>query len=589
MTSMDYRAPVDEQLFALESAAALVGTDPNMFDRDLVSAVLQECGRLADEIFAPLNRVGDTVGALWSAGSVTHPAGFSAAYEAYVAGGWQGLSASPDFGGAGLPLALSVAANEQFSSANMAFALCPILTAGAIEALSAHGDEALNRTYLPRLVSGRWTGTMNLTEPQAGSDVGALRTMAIPAEDGTWRIRGSKIFISWGEHSLAENIVHLVLARTPDSPAGTRGISLFLVPKFIPDGDGHPRVRNDLRCVSIEHKIGLHASPTCTMSFGDDGGCIGWLVGPLHGGMRAMFSMMNHARLAIGVEGVAIAERAYQSALAYARERVQSAPIGGGAPVRIIEHPDVRRMLLTIRATTQGIRAMAYYNASAIDATRSASTPETRQAAQGLADLLTPITKAYATDIGVEAAGSALQVFGGAGYIEETGAAQHWRDSRIAPIYEGTNGIQALDLVNRKLFADGGSAWRDLLKEMRRFSVGNVTSTRLSPTRLSEAVEQLAEASEHILGVSAADRAAVATSYLRLFGTVLAAYLLAQQAKLAAERQSAGADDEFLSAKIITARFFADEILPQAGALYRMVMEGSAEALTILSDAQFGL
>jgi 3-(methylthio)propanoyl-CoA dehydrogenase len=558
------------------------------FDWDLISTVLEEGGHLTAELFAPLNTVGDKEGLAWSPQGVRHPAGFAKAYATYVEGGWQALSADPEFGGQGMPLSLSIAFGEQLASANMAFSLCMILSSGAVEALSAHGSEELKRLYLPKLISGEWTGTMNLTEPQAGSDVGTLATLATPADDGTWRIRGSKIFITWGEHELAKNIIHLVLARTPGSPPGTRGISLFVVPKFLPDAEGKPGSRNDLSCVSIEHKLGIHASPTCTMSFGDDGKCVGWLVGELNGGMRAMFAMMNHARLNVGLEGVAIAERAYQGALGYARERVQSAPIGGGMPVRIIEHPDVRRMLMTMRAITQGIRAIAYFNAAAIDRSRAETDPEAKVAARGLADLLTPITKAYATDMGVEVAGIGIQVFGGMGFIEEAGAAQHWRDSRIAPIYEGTNGIQALDLVGRKLRLEHGAHWRRLFDEMTAFCGATAAG---EPAMLRSGFQQytalLTEATTWIADVSLMDAATVATPYLRMFGIVLAAYLLLRQAAAAQTRLVSGADAvDFLSAKVATARFFVDNILPQVTGIYTAVMQGNVSRLFALSEAQ---
>jgi 3-(methylthio)propanoyl-CoA dehydrogenase len=591
---MIYTAPIAEQLFVLETIteidSLLALPAYRGIDRDSIPMILEEGGRITAELFAPLNALGDKEGLTWSPQGVRHPAGFAEAYTTYVEGGWQALSGDPEFGGQGMPLALSIAFGEQLASANMAFSLCMILSSGAVEALSAYGSEELKSLYLPKLISGEWTGTMNLTEPQAGSDVGALATMATPAEDGTWRIRGSKIFITWGEHELAKNIIHLVLARTPGSPPGTRGISLFVVPKFLPDAKGQPGIRNDLSCVSIEHKLGIHASPTCTMSFGDQGKCVGWLVGELNGGMRAMFAMMNHARLNVGLEGVAIAERAYQGALGHARERVQSAPVGGGAPVRIIEHPDVRRMLMTMRTITQGIRAIAYLNAAAIDRSRAESDPESKAAARGLADLLTPITKAYSTDMGVEVAGIGIQVFGGMGFIEETGAAQLWRDSRIAPIYEGTNGIQALDLVGRKLRLDHGAHWRRLFDEMTAFSESTAAGElAVLRDRLKQYTALLREATTRMVEASPLDAAAVATPYLRMFGIVLAAYLLAQQAAAAEVRLASGAADaDFLSAKIASARFFFDYILPQATGIHATVMHANADRLFALSEAQLG-
>jgi 3-(methylthio)propanoyl-CoA dehydrogenase len=583
---MTYSPPVTEQCFVLDSMAALCGAVANE-DAALHAAILEEAGRLSAGVFAPLNRLGDVEGARWSNGDVLHPPGFAEAYRRYVEGGWQSLSADPAFGGQGMPLSVAMACSEQLASANLAFSLCMMLTSGAIEALSAFASDEIRALYLPKLVSGEWTGTMNLTEPQAGSDVGALRTMATPAEDGTWRICGSKIFITWGEHELAGNIVHLVLARTPGSPAGTKGISLFLVPKFIPDVEGRPQRRNDLTCASIEHKLGIHASPTCTMTYGDNGGCIAWLVGELNGGMRAMFAMMNTARLHVGLEGVAIAERAYQAALAYACERVQSAPVGGGAPVRIIEHPDVRRMILMMRAQTQGIRAIAYLNAAAID--RATSGDDEDGAAQGLADLLTPVTKAFATDTGVEVASLALQVFGGMGFIEETGIAQHYRDVRITPIYEGTNGLQALDLVGRKLHRDQGRHWQRLISEMHGFCAQPSGQQEVASLKqaLDRSVALLDRATRHVVDAAALEAAGCASSYLRLFGVVLSAYLLVRQADDAASPRAEGAyDPAFLSAKITTAAFYTEHMLPQAVALCEIVMTAETSRLFALTEAQ---
>lgn len=593
---MTYCSPVAEQKFVLQTIAgieSLAGLPAfSDFDPSLVGPLLEEGGKFAAGVFAPLNRLGDTKGAQLEDGEVLHPSGFLDAYKLYIESGWQGLSSSSKWGGQDMPFCLSAAFNEQLASANMAFSLCMLLTAGAVEAIETYGDEALKDLYLPKLVSGEWTGTMNLTEPQAGSDVGALRTIATPSDDGSWRIKGSKIFITWGEHNLAENIVHLVLARTPGAPKGTRGISLFLVPKYLPDDQGGCSTRNDVRCVSVERKLGIHASPTCTMSFGDDGNCVGWLVGEVHGGMRAMFAMMNNARLNIGLEGVAIAERAYQEALAYALERVQSAPIGGGSPVRIVEHPDVRRMLLKMRATTQGIRAIAYLNAAAIDRSRGAAGMEERRMARGLADLLTPITKAYATDMGVDVASLGIQVFGGMGFIEETGAAQNYRDIRIAPIYEGTNGIQALDLVNRKLAADEGEHWRRLLSEIVTFGKEGADNL-LQPSllaRLSDSAGQLSKVAQRVATLPSRDAAAVATPLLRCFGVVLAAYLLSRQAVEAKRQLDAGkGNSPFLKAKIATARFFLANLLPEANALYQTIMSGTAEDLFALSEDQLSI
>ncbi len=593
---MSYTPPLTEQRFVLETIAGLPelaqlpgyeGATP-----DMVDAILEESARLMAGEFAPLNATGDKVGARAENGVVTMPDGFKAAYDAYVAGGWIGLGASPAHGGQGLPFVLASAVQEQLTSANMAFSLCPMLTLGAIEALQAHASPEQQRLYLEPLVSGRWTGTMNLTEPQAGSDVGALRSTATPAADGSWRIKGQKIYITWGEHDLAENIVHLVLARTPDAPPGTKGISLFIVPKFHVNPDGSLGARNDVRAVSTEHKLGIHASPTCTMAFGDEDACVGHMVGPEGAGMRAMFTMMNHARINVGLQGIAIAERAYQHALDYARTRVQSAKFGGGRePVRIIEHADVRRMLMTVKANNEAARAIAYLNASAVDRAHAEPDPERRKAAQGLADLLTPVTKAFATDIGVEMASLALQVFGGMGFVEETGAAQHYRDSRIAPIYEGTNGIQALDLVGRKLGMDDGTHWRSLFAGERAFIKALPKDGELGQLKpyLDDALEALQTATVWLVGNDGpklGDNAAAATPYLRMFALTIGGCLLARQAVHASQRLEAGeGDPAFLKAKIVTARFFAEQLLPAAPAMLGPITRGDALLFAIPEEA----
>jgi len=592
---MTYQPPVQEQRFLLdtiaciEELAALPGFEGA--SPDMVDAILAESGKLAAQVFAPLNRVGDQQGATAVDGVVTLPPGFQAAFDAYAAGGWIGLNASPDHGGQGLPFVLACAVQEQVTSANMAFSLCPMLTLGAIEALQAHASPEQQRLYLRPMIEGRWTGTMNLTEPQAGSDVGALRTTATPAPDGSWRIRGQKIFITWGEHDLAGNIVHLVLARTPDAPPGTKGISLFICPKFLVNADGSLGARNDLRAVSTEHKLGIHASPTCTMAFGDNDACVGYLVGAENAGMRAMFTMMNHARINVGLQGIAIAERAYGEALAFARQRVQSAKFGGGRqPVAIIDHADVRRMLMTIRGYTQAARAIACMNAAAVDRAHAEPDAARRAEAQGLADLLTPVTKAFSTDIGVEMSSMALQIYGGMGFIEESGAAQHYRDARIAPIYEGTNGIQALDLVGRKLGMDGGRHWRSLLQRERQFIAALPRSGELAQLLpwLEDALEALQTASVWITGNEGeklGDTAAAATPYLRMFGLTLGGTLLARQALEAMKRlEQGGGDALFLKAKIATARFYAEQILPAAPALLGPITRGADLLFAISAD-----
>ena len=575
---MPYTAPTTEQRFVLDVIADLPGLAvlPAYANAtpDMVDAILAESGKLAANVFAPLNKSGDKAHAKLDDGVVTLPAGFVEAYSQYVQAGWAGLGVPEAHGGQGLPFAVAVAVQEQLTSANMAFALCMMLSQGAIEALAAHASPELQERYLSKLVTGEWTGTMNLTEPTAGSDVGALKSRAEPNPDGSWRIKGTKIFITWGEHDAADNIVHLVLARTPDSPAGTKGISLFLVPKVLPDG-----TRNDLKCVGLEHKLGIHASPTCTMSFGDHDQCIGWMVGKEGGGMRAMFTMMNNARVQVGLQGVAIAEGAMQHALDYARTRVQSAKFGAGpAAVRIIEHADVRRTIMTMRALTEASRALVYLNAAAVDRAHAGDA-----AGQGLADLLTPISKSWATDIGVEVASLGVQVFGGMGYVEETGAAQYLRDARIAPIYEGTNGIQAMDLVGRKLGMDGGQHWKDLLGDVRTTlsDLDEDDELKLITPWLQDALDSAQTSSIWLAGANNPDDvAAGATPYLRLMGLTLGGWLLAKQA-LASR---AHPDPNFAAAKRATARFFAEQLLPQVQALSASAMRGAALLYAIPED-----
>ena len=456
---MSFACPVADQRIVLDHVVRLPElARSNRFaeaTQDVVNAVLEGAAEFAQGELAPLNESGDREGSRWSDGAVTTPAGFREAYAKFVEGGWMGLSAPVEWGGQGLPHSLSAAMMEDFNAANLSFALCPMLTLGAIEALEAHGSDELKRAYLAKMVSGEWTATMNLTEPQAGSDVGALKSRAVAADEGGWRVSGTKIFITWGEHDFTDNIVHFVLARTPDAPVGTKGISLFLVPKVLSDGR-----RNDLHCVSIEHKLGIHGSPTCVMSYGEQGGATGWLVGPELGGMRAMFTMMNNARLNVGLQGVGIAERATQRAVAFALERKQGQ--SAGLPTAIAEHPDVRRMLVRMRALTMAARALAYYAFGQVDR----GTLGDREA-RLRADVLTPLVKAWCTDVGCEVASLGIQVHGGMGFIEETGAAQHLRDARIAPIYEGTNGIQAADFVSRKIGLDDGLTLDGLFADVR--------------------------------------------------------------------------------------------------------------------------
>jgi len=589
----DYRAPLEEIRFALETAGGLPEwTSIPAYEEageDLVSAILEEAGKLAGEVIAPTNVIGDQVGAKLTDRGVVSPDAFKPMHQAYVEGGWSTLSAKEELGGQGLPSTLSTAVDEMVTSANMAYSLLPMLTSGAIEAIDAHGTDEQRHMYLPKMITGEWSGAMNLTEPSAGSDVGALRAKAEKQADGTYLISGQKIFITWGDHDLAENVIHLVLARLPDAPAGTKGISMFLVPKVHVNTDGSLGEQNDVKCVSIEHKLGIHASPTCVMSFGDSGSCVGYIVGEENRGMANMFTMMNHARISVGLEGVAIAERAYQHAASYALERVQSAAIGAKTreSVTIINHPDVRRMLLTMRATAEAARAIIYRNVWALDRAHTLDDAEARAAAQGEADLLTPISKAYSTDIGVEAASLGIQVYGGMGFVEETGVAQYYRDARIAPIYEGTNGIQALDLVGRKLNADGGAHWRALIAEMRGFTAGEGGDYAADLTPAVDALEDAANTLFENGFERIVDTAAAATPYLRLFGTVLGAYMLSRQAAEAERRLAAGeGNPAFLKAKVSTAAFYREQILPSAVALLPSIKAG-ARHITDLAEDDF--
>ncbi len=586
----DYRPPVDDILAALGSAADLPGlAETATFaeaSADLTRQVVEEGGRMAAELAAPLDRAGDETGARFENGVVRMPAGFGDVYRAYCEAGWNGIAADPAYGGGGLPFVLALAVQECWTSANMAFSLCPMLNQGAIEALSQHGDDALKATYLPRLVSGEWTGTMCLTEPQAGSDVGALKTRAEPVGDGRYRITGQKIFITYGEHDMTENIIHLVLARLPDAPAGTKGISLFLVPKFLPDADGRPATHNDLACLSIEHKLGIHASPTCVMGFGVGGeGAVGFLVGEENRGMRHMFTMMNHARINVGLQGVAIAERAYQRALAFARERLQGRdPVAGTHPAPILAHADVRRMLMRMKALTLAARAIVYHTGAAVDRAHALDDEQARAAAQMRADLLTPVAKAFATDIGVEAASLGIQVHGGMGYIEETGAAQHLRDARIAPIYEGTNGIQAMDLVTRKLPMADGAAFRALAAEIRADAAGWAdTDPRAAYAKtLADAADRLEEASEWVLAALKAgrdlDAHAAATPLLQLYGGVVGAWLLAREP---IEAEDTGAAAMRAAAR----RFFITQILPEKLGQWAAITAGADQLYALPAQA----
>jgi len=587
----DYAPRLDDINFILNHVAGLEEISKlngyQHADPETVAAILEEAGRFFSEVIAPLNQIGDQQGSVLAEdGTVRTPDGFKEAYRKYVDAGWAGAHLPEEWGGGGLPYAVGVVIEEMFKTANLAFSLCPTLTHGAVEALRAHGSEDLQHTYLEKLVRGEWSGTMNLSEPEAGSDLGAVRTKAVPQGDGTYRIFGTKIFITWGDNDLTGNIVHFVLARLPDAAPGTRGISMFLVPKFIPDQDGNPGHRNDLRVVSLEHKLGIHASPTCVISYGDDGeGAVGWVVGEANEGMRNMFTMMNAARLGVGMEGVATGERAYQRALRYARVRVQGRAIGGSgtASVPIIEHPDVKRMLLTMKASVEAMRTLLYVTSAEADHLFHGETEERRHLAANRVALLTPVVKAWCTDLGVEVASLGVQVHGGAGYLEETGAAQHLRDARISPIYEGTNGIQAIDLVLRKLPLDNGAVVTALITEMTEVVTRMNHHTELTKFRdeLSRAIQGLADSSawlgERLASGDIQSALAGASPYLRQFGTILGGWLMGKSA-LAALTAPPEFKPEFLAEKLITARFYGEQILPLANGMIPAV-EGGADIL----------
>ncbi|EJW09941.1 Acyl-CoA dehydrogenase [Rhodovulum sp. PH10] len=593
---MPYRAPVSDIKFTLDTVAGLSkacadGLFGDLSD-DLVAAVLEEAGKFATEVIAPLNRVGDTHGTPFSDGAVKTPPGWKEAYTAWAAAGWNGLAAPPEWGGQGLPTVLNAACFEMWNGASMAFGVGPLLTMSAIDLLAAHGSEALKATYLAKLVSGEWMGTMQLTESQAGSDVGALRTKAERAGDGTYRITGEKIFITYGEHDLTENIVHMVLARLPDAPPGARGLSLFLVPKFLVNPDGSLGARNDVRAQSIEHKLGMHASPTCTMVYGDHGGATGFLIGEENRGIACMFTMMNAARLDTGLQGVAVAEAATQLAFDYARERHQGRLPGMPADqsVPIIAYPDVKRMLLRMKSRTKAARAICYATAMAIDRARRIEDPAARKAAEERAALLTPVAKAFSADIGAEVASLAMQVHGGMGYIEETGIAQLYRDVRVAQIYEGTNGIQAIDLVTRKLPAGDGKPFAALLGELRGIVAEvegeNDPGFGATGRRLETAVDSLQAAGEWLVErlADAPDAAlAGASLYLRLFGFTAGGCLLAREALAALHLQDGAAADA--PSRIALARFFAESTAVLAPGFEKAITEGGESVTT--ADAVF--
>jgi alkylation response protein AidB-like acyl-CoA dehydrogenase len=597
----NYTAPLKDMMFVLtelaglDKVAALPGYEEASLD--VVEAILDESAKFTGGVLAPLNRPGDEEGARWADKAVTMPKGFKEAYAQFVDNGWNALSGNPEHGGQGLPKVVSAAVQEMWKSANMSFSLCPLLTLGAIEALELAGTDAQKEMYLHNMVSGKWTGTMNITEPQAGSDLAAIRSRAVPQGDGTYRIFGQKIFITYGDHDMAENTIHLVLARTPDAPEGVKGISLFVVPKFMVNADGSLGARNDTFCVSIEHKLGIHASPTCVMALGDNGGAVGTMVGKENEGLKYMFVMMNAARFAVGLEGLAIAERAYQHAVAYARERVQGRAIEGSASgVPIIRHPDIRRMLMQMRSQVEAMRALAYSVAAAHDA--AARHPDAAQRVQNQAyvDLMIPVVKGWSTENGNALSYLGVQVFGGMGFVEEAGAAQFMRDARITTIYEGTTGIQANDLMGRKIAREGGATIKAVIgmMEQTRADVSKQGGPAFvaMAAALGRGIEALKQATDYIVGDYGKDVRSVAVGavpFLRLMGIVSGGWMMARAALVAQAKITAGQDnngDPFYPAKIATAHFYAEHAMSEAAGLAQEVVQGGASALA-LDEAMF--
>ncbi len=589
----DYSAPTQDMLFVIDEIASLKSiTSLPVFEEataDLVEAVLEQAGILASEVFSPLNQPGDEHGTFIESDVVVSPPGFAEAYRQFVDNGWQGIGKSTAIGGQGLPFLVHSAVAEMWYSSNMAFALCPLLTSGAIEAIETHANIDLQNRYLPRMISGEWSGTMNLTEPQAGTDLAAIKTRA--ERDGDrYRIRGQKIFITWGEHEMSDNIVHMVLARLPDAPEGVKGISLFLVPKFLANDDGSKGERNDLKLVSLESKMGIHSSPTCVMSYGDQEGAIGYLVGEENNGIACMFTMMNNARLEVGMQGVAISERAYQRAVLFAKERVQGVARGQQQGSTIIHHPDVRRMLMQMRAISQAGRALAYYASAQTDLAHHAATAEDRKIHQSRVDLIIPIVKGWCTEMAQEATSVGVQVHGGMGFIEETGAAQYMRDARILTIYEGTTGIQALDLMGRKMLRDKGHAMGELIQELKDFSSelpGEQADFAAIGARFTPALAALEDATRWYLQNSTTDAdlgSAIGVDYMMLAGNVVCAWLMGKSAMAAQKHIDAGSSDDFYAHKIKTAVYFAEHILPRSEAQAVMVKSGSASIMSIDAD-----
>ena len=595
---MSYKAPVKDMLFNIEHLARIdqVAQMPGFEDAGLetAQAVLEECARFNEEVVAPLNFEADKAPSSHSGTSVTTSKGFKEAYKQYTEGGWQGLQHPADFGGQGLPKTIGSACADTLNPANLSFALCPLLTDGAIEALLTAGGDELKATYLEKLISGEWTGTMNLTEPQAGSDLAAVRSRAEPQPDGTYKVFGTKIFITYGEHDMADNIVHLVLARVQGAPEGVKGISLFVVPKFMVNQDGSLGDRNDVYCVSIEHKMGIKASPTAVLQYGDHGGAIGYLVGEENRGLEYMFIMMNAARYAVGVQGIAIAERAYQKAVQYAQERVQSRPVDGSVKgaATIIHHPDVRRMLMTMRALTEGCRAMSSVAAAAYDAAHHHPDAEVRKQNQTFYEFMVPLVKGYSTEMSLEATDLGVQVHGGMGFIEETGAAQYYRDAKILTIYEGTSAIQANDLVGRKTARDGGQTAKAIAAQIeateKELAAGSADAQAVA-RRLKAARQAFIDVVDFIAAQAKADpNAAYAGSvpYMLLAGNLVAGWQLGR-ALLVAEKALAGGSNDagFMKAKIATARFYADHILTRAPGTRDAIVEGADSVMALPMDA----
>ncbi|MFD1624948.1 acyl-CoA dehydrogenase [Azospirillum griseum] len=597
-----YVPPLKEIRFVLDHLVGMadVAALPGFGDAtpDMVDSILSEAAKIAEHTLAPLNEIGDRQGATLTADKTVRTAdGWKDAWQTLIEGGWNGLPFDPEQGGTGLPNLLNTAVHEMWQSANMAFALCPMLTQGAVNAMRLYADDALKARYLPKMVSGEWTGTMNITEPQAGSDLAATRSRAVPNGDH-FLVTGQKIFITYGDHDLTDNIIHLVLARLPDAPPGVKGISLFVVPKVLVNDDGSLGARNQVTCVSLEHKLGIHGSPTAVLSFGDEGGAIGWLVGQPNRGLECMFAMMNHARLNVAMQGLAIAERAYQQALGYARDRVQGKPVGwsGDGRFAIVHHPDVRRLLMGMKARIEAMRGLLYTAAAAVDVAHSHADPDERARAALLVDLLTPIAKGWCTETGQVIASDGVQVHGGMGFVEETGAAQHYRDARITTIYEGTTAIQANDLVNRKILRDGGAAVRGLLADIaalgRELGDSPDEALRLTGFALRDSVIHAGDAVEWLLTATGDARlpAAASAHLLELLGLVTGGWQLARAARVATSLLAGGAGDAdaaFLSAKPLTARFFATQFLPRVAALRAAIVTGSGAVMALTDEQLF--